>query len=299
MHTEDHPLEYLTFEAVIPSGQYGAGEMTIWDAGTYETETWTDREVKVTFHGRRTEGRYVLFQTGGNQWMIHRMDPPADPDRQAWPGWDALQPMVAVEGDMPDDDDLASFGFEIAWGGRRALTYVEGGRVRIRDGSDGADLGGALPELRALGLALGTVEVMVDGELIVPGDGGRPDPDRLERRLATRSDSTARRLARTDGVAYLISDVLWLEGHRAGDRPYQERRRLLDALGLAGPAWQVPPSHPGDGPALLAAAAGQGLAGVVAKRLTAVYRPGPAADDWIFVRVRGGRRAGVAGGPAL
>jgi bifunctional non-homologous end joining protein LigD len=191
--------------------------------------------------------------------------------------------MVAVDGAMPARADLSSYGFEIAWGGRRALVHVDGGRVRVRDGTDGADLSRALPELRAIGLALGTVEVTVDGELIVPGAGGRPDRERLERRLGARSDSTARRLARTDGVAYLISDVLWLEGHPAGDRPYSERRRLLDGLGLAGPAWQVPPSHRGEGPALLAAAAAQGLCGVVAKRLASTYRAGPAPDDWIFI----------------
>jgi bifunctional non-homologous end joining protein LigD len=282
VHTEDHPLEYLTFEAVIPGGNYGAGEMTIWDTGTYELEEWTDREVKLIFHGRRTEGRYVLFKTRGNQWMIHRMDPPADPDRKTWPGWEAFEPMLAVEGSMPEDVD--SFGFEIAWGGRRALLYVEGGRVQIRDGVDRKDLGQALPELRALGLAIGTVEVLLDGELIVAGRGGRPDPALLERRLGVRSDSAARRLAKTNGVTYLISDVLWLEGHDATDRPYAERRQVLESLGLAGPAWQVPASHTGDGPALLEAAAAQGLPGVVAKRLTSPYRPGPADNgDWILV----------------
>ena len=87
--------------------------------------------------------------------------------------------------------------------------------------------------------------------------------------------------------------MLWLEGHPAVDRPYAERRRLLESLGLAGPAWQVPGSHPGAGPALLAAAAAQGLPGVVAKRLTSPYRAGPAPEDWILVPVSLLRRARV------
>src|SRR3712207_532917 len=50
-HTEDHPLMYLEFSGEIPTGHYGAGKMTIWDEGTYETEKWSDREVMVVLHG--------------------------------------------------------------------------------------------------------------------------------------------------------------------------------------------------------------------------------------------------------
>src|SRR5262249_13774217 len=45
VHTEDHPLEYLTFRGEIPKGEYGGGSMVVWDTGTYETEKWSDREV--------------------------------------------------------------------------------------------------------------------------------------------------------------------------------------------------------------------------------------------------------------
>ena len=81
VRTEDHPLEYLEFHGEIPAGQYGAGTMTIWDSGTYEQHKWRDAEVMVTFHGERVRGRHVLFRTRGDDWMIHRMDPPEDPDR--------------------------------------------------------------------------------------------------------------------------------------------------------------------------------------------------------------------------
>lgn len=72
--TEDHPLEYASFEGEIPKGQYGAGRVTIWDRGSYDTEKWDEREVKVVLHGTAVSGRYVLFRTGEN-WMIHRMRP--------------------------------------------------------------------------------------------------------------------------------------------------------------------------------------------------------------------------------
>lgn len=77
--TEDHPLEYASFEGEIPKGEYGAGQVIIWDRGAYETEKWNDREVMVVFHGSRASGRYVLFRTGEN-WMVHRMKSSSQPD---------------------------------------------------------------------------------------------------------------------------------------------------------------------------------------------------------------------------
>src|ERR1700722_3865371 len=65
VHTEDHPMQYLSFHGYIPEGNYGAGSMTVWDHGTYDPVKWSDREVMVVFHGGRVEGRHVLFQTRG------------------------------------------------------------------------------------------------------------------------------------------------------------------------------------------------------------------------------------------
>ena len=76
-HTEDHPLEYLDFEAEIPKGSYGAGTIRIWDRGTYDELKWEPRKVEVALHGERVEGRYALFAIGEGDrrdWMIHRMD---------------------------------------------------------------------------------------------------------------------------------------------------------------------------------------------------------------------------------
>ncbi len=134
VRTEDHPLLYLTFEGDIPSGQYGAGTMSVWDRGTYEPEKVRDDELIVTFHGTRVRGKYALFHTRDNQWMLHRMSPPDDPSETPMPT--DLAPMLAVAGDLPADDDR--WGFEMKWDGMRVLAFVEGGRVRLtsRRGND-------------------------------------------------------------------------------------------------------------------------------------------------------------------
>lgn len=79
IRTEDHPLEYASFEGEIPPGQYGAGTVRIWDRGTYETQKWTDEEIKVVIHGSRVSGRYVLIHIRNDQWLVHRMGPPLRP----------------------------------------------------------------------------------------------------------------------------------------------------------------------------------------------------------------------------
>ena len=75
VHVEDHPIEYGSFAGTIPGHEYGAGTVTIWDHGTYECTEWTDKSVKVALHGSRVEGRYGLFHTDGDNWMVHRVDP--------------------------------------------------------------------------------------------------------------------------------------------------------------------------------------------------------------------------------
>lgn len=78
IQTEDHPIDYGSFEGTIPKGEYGAGKVTIWDHGTYELEKWNAREVIATLSGTKNGGlggrrKYALIHTDTNKWLIHRM----------------------------------------------------------------------------------------------------------------------------------------------------------------------------------------------------------------------------------
>jgi bifunctional non-homologous end joining protein LigD len=278
-HTEDHPLEYLDFAGEIPAGEYGGGRMTIHDRGTYDTDKWRDDEISVVFHGERTSGRYVFFRTGGNEWMVRRMDP-------SEPGWETMpesvEPMLpAAAAGLPPDD--ADWGYEMSWGGRRTLAFVSGGRIRLLD-AEGAEVTSWYPEVRPLGEALAPIEAVLDGE-IVAFDGTTPSPGRLDRRRQPRDSAAARRAAERTPVQFLAYDLLWLEGHSTVELVrYAERRELLEGLSVAGPNWQTPPYFPGGGEFALEAARAQGLPGVVAKRLDSPYLPGRRSRLWLSIR---------------
>jgi bifunctional non-homologous end joining protein LigD len=274
-HTEDHPLEYLTFAGEIPAGEYGGGRMLIHDSGTYDTDKWRSDEIGVTFHGERTSGRYIFFQTSGNDWMVRRMDP-AEPGWQTMP--EVVEPMTATRSSrLPPDD--AAWGYEMSWAGRRSVAYVSGGRLRMLD-PQGAEVTAWYPELRGLGDAMAPIEAVLDGE-VVAFDGTTPSPDLLARRKAPKDAAAARRMAERTPVQFLVYDLLWLEGHATVEAVgYAQRRELLDGLGIAGDHWQTPPYFPGGGGYALEAAAAQGLAGVVAKRLDSPYRPGTVSKLW-------------------
>jgi bifunctional non-homologous end joining protein LigD len=285
VHTEDHPLEYGGFSGTIPRGEYGAGAVTIWDHGRYETVKWAPAEVKVNLYGQRVQGGYVLFQTKGNQWMIHR-------ERAPLPA--GLRPMLALSVAAPPPDH-ANWALEMKWDGVRALAFIERGKVRLMSRTE-RDITVAYPELAGLGNASAHKQLLLDGEVVVFGDDGWPEFEALQPRMHVTSAAQAKLLAGQTPVTYLVFDLLQLDGRPLLDLPYAQRRSLLDGLGLSGPYWQTPPSFPGeDVQDVLAVSKEHRMEGVVAKRLDSVYAPGIRTDHWRKVKNHRYQEAVVAG----
>ena len=138
VHVEDHPLDYFDFEGVIPSGEYGGGDVIVWDWGTWSqgkegqddpVQAVEDGEIHFDLHGEKLHGRFVLVRTdrkgGDKQWMLlHKKDdhsvarlgrgrPPrvgeVGPHQRRGEGGAAghLDPGRAAR-DPPTDDELAA-----------------------------------------------------------------------------------------------------------------------------------------------------------------------------------------------
>jgi bifunctional non-homologous end joining protein LigD len=277
--TEDHPLEYLGFDGTIPPGNYGAGEVRVWDNGTYECERFEEAKVVVRLHGERVRGRYALYRIDEDDWRIHRMDPAEDPARQPLP--ERIVPMFARLGGLPREQER--YGFEVKWDGIRAIAYWEPGRWRL-ESRNLHDITAAWPELRGIGRQLGSRSAVLDGEIVAFDEQGRPSFERLQPRMHLRGEAAIRRRMHDIRAVYIVFDLLWLDGHSLMATRYAERRRRLEALELEGRAWRTPSYHPGDGSALLDASREQGLEGIVAKRLDSRYEPGRRTPAWIKVK---------------
>src|SRR5213082_2059995 len=162
VHVEDHPLEYGNFEGTIPSGNYGAGKVTLWDRGAYEwlgpktpQQQWEAGDLKIRLHGQRLMGEFALVRTRrsqGKDWLLIKKkdfavqegwDPEKDV-RSIVPGRPALSSVEgAVSAPMPENFSpmLAMLAtslptgpdwlYEVKWDGVRALIFIGNKGVRM------------------------------------------------------------------------------------------------------------------------------------------------------------------------
>ncbi len=343
MHVEDHPIEYFDFEGVIPAKQYGAGDVIVWDWGTWEAEAPTTDaitaipagELKFRLDGEKLHGRFTIVRTSGR---THKADDPAarafeDDEAEAWllihkrdesavKGWDAEEhpqsvktgrtnddvkaardaiwlseaPAAAAEIDLSKakqapmpariDPMLATLAskpfsdprwlFEIKWDGYRVQAVVKDKAVKIltRNMHDAETY---FPRLLSPPTWIAASEAIVDGEVVALDDAGRPDFGLLQERLGQKGAA---------GLVYQAFDLLYLDGRSLLDVPLEDRKRLLKSVLKEHPRVRYAAHVEGEGLAFHAAAASQGLEGVVAKLRNSRYEPGKRSSAWLKLKVR-------------
>lgn len=190
--------------------------------------------------------------------------------------------MMATPASRPPIDD-ERYGFEVKYDGVRAIAFVSAGEVRLQSRSL-RDITPRYPELSALGLALPGRRAVLDGEVVAFDESGQPSFHRLQDRMHLADPDLVARRARAVPVAYLVFDLLHLDGRSTMALAYRERRELLASLGLEDAGWRTASFHVGDGAGLLEASRRQGLEGLVAKRLDSTYEPGRRSPGWLKLK---------------
>lgn len=203
-----------------------------------------------------------------------------------------LRPMLHRGECLPFDS--AEHLFEPVWGGARALALVESGLPAGRPGVDLLDrLGRPLhrpPELDDLGARVRAGSAVLDGELVAVGRDGRSDAAGLRARL--RGDPGP-------ALAYLVFDLLHVDGRPVVGLPLERRRELLQRILVPGDSVVAVPAIVSDGVALHAAVVAQGLAGVMARQRRSPYLPGVRSRLWRFVPASPSEPDGSRLGPGV
>jgi len=279
VRTEDHPLEYGSFEGSIPEGHYGAGEVRIFDDGWYEPVEWTDSKVSFRLHGRRYPGLEFHFVKTRTDWLAFLAS-----NQQATliPSPPAFQPMLAEGGWKAFDD--AAWWFEPKFDGIRSMTPMgtDATRLVTRNGRDVSD---KYPELRMVHELVDQVNAVLDAEIVAFDEDGKNSFEVLQQRMNLSNEREIKRISSRIPVALVAFDLLWLDGHDLTDLALEQRRELLETIVEQDHRLQVVTHVDGGGTAFAEVAEGLGLEGVVAKRTGSKYQPGRRSPDWRKIKL--------------
>lgn len=279
VRTEDHPYEYASFSGSIPEGNYGAGEVRIFDTGEYEALERDEKKLSFRLRGERLDGIFHLIHTrdrdGKEEWLVLQgedlrkgLEPPPPP-----------KPMLASVGDGAFDDP--AWSFEPKWDGIRAIAIC-GVDTTLVSRNDN-DITIAYPELSAITNQLVAIDAVIDGEIVALADGV-PSFQALQGRMHLRDRGAIEKAAKSLPVTYMAFDLLFLDGRSLIDEPLMERRRLLEEIAVPSSRFQISPSIAGEGKALFEAAKAQNLEGIVAKQLSSTYQPGVRSRAWLKIK---------------
>jgi bifunctional non-homologous end joining protein LigD len=273
VNTEDHPLDYLTFSGSIPAGEYGGGEVRLFDLGTYEPLEVADGKLTVRLHGSRYKGaEYHLFRTRDRDWLVILKGKVSLPQPAPPPTY---EPMMAVLTNKPFDDD--EWLFEVKWDGHRCLANL-GTSTRLTSRTS-RDMTAQFPELIDMHRQLAARNAVVDGEIVALDRGGRPSFERMQDRFHRTPEELARNKGRVP-VQFLAFDLLWLDGQPLLDLPLVERRARLVEVLVETRDIRLSQVVEGAGKDFFDQVRALQLEGIVAKRAASPYRPGIRSHDW-------------------
>ncbi|HVL63717.1 MAG TPA: non-homologous end-joining DNA ligase [Actinomycetota bacterium] len=277
VHVEDHPVEYATFSGTIPKGNYGAGEVRIFDRGTYELLEQETGKLTFRLKGDRMRGTWhmILPREKEKDWMVFLREDER-PERDPLP---EMTPMLATLEREPFDDDR--YLFEMKWDGVRALAACTTETLLLS--RNGRDITSTYPELASLHDRVVALEAVLDGE-IVALEGGRPSFERLQSRINLQDAKEIERATRSTPVSFVAFDLLYLDGRSLVERPVEERKRLLAEIVVPSDRVAVSEGEVGAGRALFEVARQAQLEGIVAKRLGSPYRPGRRSREWLKIK---------------
>jgi bifunctional non-homologous end joining protein LigD len=260
----DHAVSVKTGRTLAQIAADGGGDPR--EAARSRRAAGTTRAAAVA-DGRATSGQAANARGGAA-----RGDPKPPP---------LPSPMLATSVDRPFSRE--GWFFELKWDGVRALAEVSRAGVRIV-GRSGRDETQRYPELSALRDALRGVDAIVDGEIVVLDDDGRPSFERLQSRINVSRGADVRNAAQRNPARLVVFDILALDGRDLMSTSLRIRKKTLHDVLHPSDVILYADHVEGDGLGFFKAVQQRGIEGMIAKRADSTYQPGRRSPDWLKVK---------------
>lgn len=307
MMVEDHPLDYITFRGEIAEGNYGAGEVEIWDSGTYEMleDELENGKFVANLMGVKLRGEFhfVRLKDKKDEWLLIKgKDSFSDPNwklEQILPGGSrkerqeiksnasdktdsstaiinqkkqpdpmpqVISPMLATLIEKPFSDP--GWLFEIKWDGYRAISFVEKDSFRFISRRN-IDLIKKFPQAETIPGLINASSAILDGEIVVVDENGKPNFQKLQNIAGFRSRSIS--IENNFSLIYYVFDLIYLNGRDLHDEPLIERKKLLKSIIHTNDFLKYSDEIVEFGKDLFKKASEEGLEGIIAKKLDSRY----------------------------
>ncbi len=335
VHVEDHPLSYASFEGVIPKGEYGGGEVIVWDQGTYGVQVdsqpviwdrtqseplvleglaagklkfWLEGEkLRGAWHivrSSRSEKDWILIKshdefesthdvtadkrsviTGRTNEDLQKGRPPKTKEMPKGaiekPAPKTLVPMLLTEVDKPFTNE--AWSFELKLDGVRVLAFLNRGRACLLT-RNGHDVTSRFPTLVTELEAIVPPDCILDGEIVVFDEAGRPTFQGLMQRFQLQNDADIRAWDQRAHLDFVLFDLIYLGKWDLRACAQRDRRRALEELGIRGRHTHLIDAYPEIGELLFDQALKLGLEGIVGKKLDSAYVDGQRTRSWVKIK---------------
>jgi bifunctional non-homologous end joining protein LigD len=323
VNVEDHPIEYGDFEGIIPEGNYGAGAVIVWDRGVWVPledpfEGFKKGKLLFELKGYKLRGKWTLvkLKKGVKEWLLIKekdayVSDAVYSDESVLSGMTVEELRSAKDRAEPIKQELAKLGaprravrvsgtelmlaetreepfskpgwlFELKLDGYRLRAAREDGRVSLVS-RNGHDLTAAFPEIARAVAALPYEGLILDGELVVADDAGRPSFSRLQNRAKLSRLPEIKRAAVETPATLYVFDLLAFEGYDVRPLPLVKRKAVLAKLLPRAGALRFSDHFETKGEALYEHVVRLGLEGIMAKKADSAYSGGRSAN-WLKIR---------------
>ena len=282
VHVEDHPIDYINFEGIIPKGNYGAGTVEVFDKGSYTPlkdmkKALKTGHIKVFLDGEKLKGGWSLVKIEDDNWLAIKMedefaeeaDKASKKRNSKLPFTKCKLSLATLSQKVPKGKEWIS---EIKYDGYRIISYVENGKAQMLSRND-KDY---TYKFKSIASALKEIEqdsFVVDGEVVAFDEKGRSDFGLLQTSIKKNNGD----------FYYVIFDLLALNGEDLRKRPLLDRKKKLEILLHKSSERLMYSLHVDNAEECFEFAKKNNLEGIVAKKSDSFYTGGR-SEDWLKIK---------------